>query len=506
MPAEDAPAAYRLDTDRRVLLIDGSPVNLGARAFDVLSYLQSHSDRVVTKAELLEKVWGGLAVEEGNLSVQISTLRKALGPKAIATVPGVGYKLAVGAAKHQTVPDGPDVPDIPSLAVLPFANLTGQTGQDYLVDGIVTDLIGALTKISGLFTIAATSSFVFKGQTVDLSEVGQRLGVRYVLEGAVQQAGDALRISVQLADASSGHTIWSERFQGATADVFDLQDQITEMVCGVIEPTLLEAEANRSAAKPTTDMAAYDLCLQAIPLALKPRDVSEFRKAVELLDQAVALDPEYRLAQAWTCRAFMSARAPRWVSKDEVEAFDPIAEALLRNHRNDALVLAFAGFMRGYLDRDRDGAVRATRLAVKLNPNSVLILNAAAWTEHYVLNHDRAMEHFRRAVRLDPFGHIGSNSRLGWGIAEYLAGRLENAVSVLEESLADDTANAGTIQCLIPAYWHLGREAEARALVPTLLELMPDFSLEREINAISIRDPAVLQQVRDAMEAVGLPE
>jgi tetratricopeptide (TPR) repeat protein len=109
-------------------------------------------------------------------------------------------------------------------------------------------------------------------------------------------------------------------------------------------------------------------------------------------------------------------------------------------------------------------------------------------------------------VRLDPFGHIGSNSRLGLGIAEYLAGRLENAVSVLEESLADDTANAGTIQCLIPAYWHLGREAEARALVPKLLELMPDFSLEREINAISIRDPAVLQQVRDAMEAVGLPE
>jgi TolB-like protein/Tfp pilus assembly protein PilF len=504
MPAEDAPAAYRLDTDRRVLLIDGSPVNLGARAFDVLSYLQSHSDRVVTKAELLEKVWGGLAVEEGNLSVQISTLRKALGPKAIATVPGVGYKLAVE-AKHQKVTDGPDVPDIPSLAVLPFANLTGQTGQDYLVDGIVTDLIGALTKISGLFTIAATSSFVFKGQTVDLSEVGQRLGVRYVLEGAVQQAGDALRISVQLADASSGHTIWSERFQGATADVFDLQDQITEMVCGVIEPTLLEAEANRSAAKPTTDMAAYDLCLQAIPLALKPRDVSEFRKAVELLDQAVALDPEYRLAQAWTCRAFMSARAPRWVSKDEVEAFDPIAEALLRNHRNDALVLAFAGFMRGYLDRGAEQAKGAIEKAKALNPNSVTVLCSSGWIHTYLGQFETAHVDIERALRLNPLDPSTGLARSALGPILLGLGRTQEAVEMVERSYHEAPAHGSNQYILLHGYWMLGRFDDAKRMADELLRINPRITVRGNLEVTPFKYPPFLKLFEEAQLASGIP-
>lgn len=153
------PVTLRADT--RDVLIDGTPIVLGARAFDVLALLDANHDRLVSKAELLEQVWGGLAVEEGNLSVQISALRKALGAKAIATFPGVGCRLAVGAAPPP-VPTGPALPDTPSLAVLPFANLTGHPGWDYLVDGIGTDLIGALTKISGLFTIAATSRFAYR--------------------------------------------------------------------------------------------------------------------------------------------------------------------------------------------------------------------------------------------------------------------------------------------------------------------------------------------------------
>jgi TolB-like protein len=187
----------------REVRIDGTAVALGARAYDVLAYLDAHSDRVVSKAELLEQVWGGLAVEEGNLTVQISTLRKALGPKAIATVPGMGYKLAVE-AKPDARPDGPALPDIPSLAVLPFSNLTAKPDQDYLVDGIVTELIAALTKVPGLFVIAATSSFAYRGRAVQLADVGRELGVRYVLEGSVQQAGTALRITVQLVEAATG--------------------------------------------------------------------------------------------------------------------------------------------------------------------------------------------------------------------------------------------------------------------------------------------------------------
>jgi TolB-like protein len=231
--------------DTREVHIDGAAVTLGARAFDVLAYLNANSDRVVSKAELLEKVWGGLMVEEGNLSVQISALRKVLGPKAIATVPGVGYKLATGSG-DVAVPKGPALPDKPSIAVLPFANLTGRTDQEYLIDGIVTEIITALGRVSAFFVISSTSSFTYKGKTVDLSEIGRELGVRYVLEGSIQQAGDRLRIFTQLVEAETSHSLWRDRFDGDASEVFDIQDRVAESVAGALEPTFIWAEAARA--------------------------------------------------------------------------------------------------------------------------------------------------------------------------------------------------------------------------------------------------------------------
>lgn len=176
-------------------------------------------------------------------------MRKVLRAKSISTVLGVGYKLTLGNSQPPAT-RGPVVPDIPSLAVLSFANLTGQASQDYLVDGIATELIGALTKISGFFTIAATSSFAYKGRAVQLADVGRELGVRYVPEGSIQQSGQLLRISVQLIEAATGHVIWSDRFNGALDEIFELQDRLTESVAAAIEPTLRSAEALRSREKP----------------------------------------------------------------------------------------------------------------------------------------------------------------------------------------------------------------------------------------------------------------
>jgi len=496
-------AAFEIRAETREVLVDGNPAHLGARAFDVLAYLDTHRDRVVSKAELLEHVWGGLAVEEGNLTVQISTLRKALGAKAIATVPGVGYKLATASAPPG--PKGPALPDKPSLAVLPFANLTGRAEQDYLVDGIVTDMISALSGVSGLFVIAATSSFAFKGQTVDLASVGARLGVRYLLEGAIQQSNEVLRITVQLVEAETGRTIWSERFPGRTGEVFDLQDRITEMLCGVIEPTLIVTEAGRVATKPTENMAAYDVCLQAVPLALRPASETDFRKAIDLLNRAIALDPDYALAKAWMCRAYLAARSSRWITKAEIIAIDPLAAELLRANRQDPLVLAFAAYLRAYLDTDRAGALHAIRLAVKRNPNSVLILNAAGWVEYYALNFDAAIAHFSRAVRLDPLGHVGALSKLGWGYAEFLSGRHERAATIFEGSLADDGPNGGNLEGLIACYWHLGRTSEASDLKAQMLELFPDYSRNRSIADVAIRDPRYLAMFGDALAGAGLP-
>jgi hypothetical protein len=169
------------------LLVNGAPERLGARAFDVLAVLDTQTDRVVSKQELLEQVWGGLAVEEGNLTVQISTLRKVLGARAISTEPGVGYKLAAKDTPEPALALSLVLPSKPFLAVLKFANLTGDPSAGYLVDRIVTDLIGSLTRMSGIFMIAATSSFAYKGCTADLADVGRDLGVRYVLEGSIQR-------------------------------------------------------------------------------------------------------------------------------------------------------------------------------------------------------------------------------------------------------------------------------------------------------------------------------
>jgi TolB-like protein len=332
----------------REVRIDGTAVALGARAYDVLAYLDAHSDRVVSKAELLEQVWGGLAVEEGNLTVQISTLRKALGPKAIATVPGMGYKLAVE-AKPDARPDGPALPDIPSLAVLPFSNLTAKPDQDYLVDGIVTELIAALTKVPGLFVIAATSSFAYRGRAVQLADVGRELGVRYVLEGSVQQAGTALRITVQLVEADTGRSIWSERFTGALDDIFDLQDRLTENVAAAIEPTLRAAEAIRSREKPQQDLRAYDLCLQVEPLLLFTAKPEDFKRAFVLLDEAIALDPGYAYARALRVWAYTMAAGGRFITPADAAHVLPDGYALLDSPTTDARVLAYAAHGVAYL-------------------------------------------------------------------------------------------------------------------------------------------------------------
>jgi TolB-like protein len=254
-------------------------------------------------------------VEEGNLTVQISALRKVLGAKAIATVPGRGVQAALGTAPAPA--DGPRPARQALLVVLPFANLSGTAENDYLVDGLITDIIASLSRLSALFVVAASTSFRFKGQPVDVADLGRQLGVRYAVEGSVQQAGEMLRVTVQLVEAETGRTIWSERFTGATGDVFELQDEIAARVAGAVEPKLMFAEAGLAQGKPTEDLGAYDLVLRALPHVYGVRTLEDFRKGVALLDQAIARDPGYKMAKAWKVRAYLIARGARMISWEE---------------------------------------------------------------------------------------------------------------------------------------------------------------------------------------------
>ena len=263
---------FLLNPDNGTLLRDGELVAVGQRGALLLGALLRTPGQVRTKAELMDAAWPGAAIEESDLSVQIAALRKVLGPSPdggewIATIPRVGYRLV--AAPHATMPTqtpaAPSKSVIPSLAVLPFQNLSGDPEQDYFADGVVEDIITALSRFKSFAVVTRNSSFTFKGKTVDARHVGLELGVRYVLSGSVRRAGPQVRISVRLVDAESSAQLWAEKFDGMVADVFDMQDRVTENVVAIVEPRVKRAEIERSRQKRPESLDAYDLYLQAMP-------------------------------------------------------------------------------------------------------------------------------------------------------------------------------------------------------------------------------------------------
>ena len=273
MSAEPASfGRFRLDVDRRELTCDGVRVQLGSRALDILCALACANGEIVSKDKLMSRVWPDIAVEEGNIHVHVSALRKALedGKDAqtyVVTVPGRGYRL-VGLQPVSSISRSSDarksltVPDRPSIAVLPFSNLSCDPDQEYFADGIVEEITTALSRIRWLFVIARNSSFVFKGRAVDVKEIGHQLGVRYVLEGSIRKAANRVRVNAQLIDAGSGAHLWADRFDGSLENVFDLQDQVTASVVGAIAPKLQQAEIERARRKPTENLDAYDYFLR----------------------------------------------------------------------------------------------------------------------------------------------------------------------------------------------------------------------------------------------------
>ena len=256
---------FRLNLERRELSHAGSPVRLGGRAMDVLAILASAKGGIVSKDELLTRAWSGLAVEENNLQVQISVLRKALDKDNGQShlVPGRGYCLV----NFSDMRPGPALPDKPSIAVLPFQNMSDDPKQNYFADGIVEDIVTALCQIRWLFVIARNSSFAYKGRDFDVKQIARELGVRYVLVGRVRKAEQRVRITAQLIDAASGAHLWANQFDGGLEHIFDLQDQVTASVVGAISPKLEQAEIERTRRKPTASLDAYDYYIRGLASA-----------------------------------------------------------------------------------------------------------------------------------------------------------------------------------------------------------------------------------------------
>jgi len=379
----------------------------------------------------------------------------------------------IGAAsKSPTAPSLP-LPDKPSIAILPFANMSGDPEQEYFADGMVEEIITALSRIRWLFVIARNSSFTYKGQAIDVKQVGRELGVRYVLEGSVRKAGGRVRITAQLIDALSGVHLWADRFDGSLEDVFELQDKVAISVAGVIEPTLQAAELRRSSARPTSDLTAYDFYLRALPHQFSFAS-DRNTLVLDLLGRAIDCDPD--CGPALALAAFLRAQLDvnGWTDDREATrrtAID-LARRALRAAPDDPEVLAPSAFVLAWYGEDIDVAIGLVDRCLDLNPSFARGWYWSAVLRLFAGQPDLAIKHLEASLRLSPRDRFGA-PLTGIGIALFFNRRFDEAAAKLLASLEQVPSLALTYQFLASCYAHMERLDEARAIASRLRSLTP---------------------------------
>ena len=365
------------------------------------------------------------------------------------------------------------LPDKPSIAVLPFQNMSGDPEQEYFADGMIEEIITALSRIKWLFVIARNSSFTYKGQPVDVTRVGRELGVRYVLEGSVRKGGNQVRITAQLIDAANGAHLWAGWFDGSLENVFELQDKVALNVAGVIEPTVQAAEMRRSSDRPTNDITAYDLYLRAIaPMRSGEREKELYVRALDLLGQAIERDPRYGPALAVAAFCHQVLQNNGWTNdagRNRREGMD-LAGRALRVAANDAEVLGNVARVLGYFNEDLTAAISLIDRALELNSSFALGWQWSGWLRLWAGELDVAIGHFETSMRLNPL-QGRADYYLGIGMGHFFAGRFEDAAGSLLLSLQEGPAWVPTHRFLASCYAHLGRFDETRETVARLRTL-----------------------------------
>ena len=396
---------------------------------------------------------------------------------------------------------------LPSLAVLPFQNIGGDPEQDYFADGVVEDIITALSRFKSFAVVARNSSFTYKGRAVDVRQVGRDLGVRYVLEGSVRKAGSKLRITAQLVEAATGTQLWASSFDGEVADVFDFQDRITESVAGIVEPTVRQAEILRSRRKHPDQLDAYDLLLQADQkqYLVRPDDNAE---AFALTERAIALAPNYAGAlsvAAWILEFRIVMGWPALTDDDRARCLAYCDQAL-KNAAGDMKIVGHVGGIIVSVGREYERGLQMVNDAVEANPNNVYLVMIAAIAHLHAGSIEKSLAYSHRVLRLSP-----ADPAAHWPITAiahaYMAlGDFAEALRWAERSLAVSPQYDATHWMLIAANAQLGRLDEARRWVTQFL----DFRPKATIRAIRAGQP---DQIPDRMAAIleglrlaGLPE
>ncbi|MGF6150150.1 TolB-like protein [Pseudomonas fluorescens] len=524
---------YLLDEERRELTLRGQVVAVGPQVFDLLLLFVNNPDRVISKDDLLKAVWNGRIVSESTINSHINAVRKAIGDtgeeqRLVRTVARKGYRfvgqIKVGGIGEAQQPDQPAIdehartdpketpsslvlPDKPSITVLPFQNLSGDPEQEYFADGIVEDIIAALSRIRWLFVIARNSSFTYKGRTVDAKGISQELGVRYVLEGSVRKCGNKVRITGQLIDATNGAHIWAERFEGALNDIFELQDQITESVVGAIAPQLERAEIERAKRKPTESLDAYDYYLRAMA-KLHNGTREAIDQALPLFYKAIDLDPEFASAYGMAAWCHFWRKLNGWMTNRTIEIAEGVrlARLAVTLGRDDAVALTRGGHALSHLAGDVDGGIALLDRARLLNPNL-----APAWYLGGILRAlrgetDAAIEHLAHAIRLSPLDPEMFRMQVGMALAHFFAGRFDPTTEWAEKALGNLPSFLAPVALVAASHALSGRMDKAGLAMQRLRELDPSLRLSNLKDWLPIQRSEDFARFVDGLRLAGLPE
>jgi TolB-like protein/Tfp pilus assembly protein PilF len=507
-----------IDVERRELRRANGPVHVEPQVFDLIHYLVENRDRVVTKDDLIASIWGGRIVSDSTLTSRINAARKALGDsgegqKLIRTIARKGLRFvgtvvpqpraaAPADARPTPRPAAPH-PERPTIAVLPFTNMSGDPEQEYFSDGISEDIITALSKLRWFFVIARNSSFIYKGKSVHLKQIGEELGVAYVVEGSVRKSGERVRITVQLNDVATGSHIWAERYDRDLADVFAVQDEITEAIVAAIEPQLYAAESFRAERKPPDSLDAWDLVMRALSHYWRVTRQDNV-VAQALLEKAIAIDPNYGQALGVLATSYLFGAHMGWA---DIEASLPVAKraALAATAADSEDPWAHNALACVYMfERQFEESLAEFEVALRLNPNFSLAQGYHGLALSYCGRVEEAIEAAKRALRLsprDPFAAIF------YGIAAYakFVGRnYAEAMRLSRAAIRQRGDFVGGHRVLTAAAAMAGEADIAAAALQELRRAQPNISLAWIESEMPIGSDAERAHYVEAFRRAGL--
>jgi TolB-like protein len=477
--------------------LHGDGVNIAAR----IQQLANPGEIVVTES-VRDYIRNKLSVEFHDLGEHaLKNIRRPVRIYRLgaATGPGTGGSVQITPYRAWA--------NRPAIAVLPFRNLSGNPQEEYFGEGIVEDIISSLSRSRSVFVIARNSTLSYRDRRVDERQIGSELGVRFILDGSVRRHQTTLRIDCKLIEASQKRVIWAERFDGSIEELFEFQDGIARTTVATIEGRVYQAEAERVLHKPTESLDAYDLVLRSLPYFYTFSD-ADLAQARGLLDRAIAIDPRYAQAHAYKAWLYVLMIGEEFLRSGvgDVHVAEQAAHQGLALDPEDAFVLAVAAHVESFLCKRPEAGLELFERALLVNESSAFAWGMSAATYAYLGSPDQALERLRNAWRLSPFDPLNFVFCTVAGIADFIAGRLDQAVTWLRKARRENPRFRATHRTLASALAHLGRTDEAHTVAAELLRLEPDFRVSSFVSWYPLRRPADLERLAEGLRLAGLPD